>query len=147
MTGGIKRKCLSFPHLSRLLKKNKKTPNLNQRPRIHSWSALLRVLGPWFLNLVMKADYLNRRRRHEILQVDTDRASAFARFVWRRGSPLEPCHNNKALPAHQFTRGAKCEVTSPDERSGIHSRAQHFDVRQELADLIMEIQQAWHSSI
>lgn len=67
--------------------------------------------------------------------------------LFGRGSPLEPCHNNEVLPARQFTRGAKSEVTFHNERSSIHSCAQHFDVRQNLANMIIEIQQAWHSSI
>lgn len=61
-------------------------PNHNfQRPWIHFQSAV-KVLGLWFLNLVMKADYLNLKRRHEILQVDAERGYAFAHFVWE-GKP------------------------------------------------------------
>lgn len=67
--------------------------------------------------------------------------------LFGRGSPLEPCHDNKVLPAHQFTRGAKSEVTFRSERSGIHSCAQHFDVHQNLANMIIGSQQACHSSI
>lgn len=67
--------------------------------------------------------------------------------LFGRGSPLEPCHNNKALPAHQFTCGAKSEVTFLNERSSIHSSAQHFDVHQNLANMITGSQQACHSSI
>lgn len=67
--------------------------------------------------------------------------------LFGRGSPLEPCHDNKALPAHQFTRGAKSEVTFLSERSTIHSSAQHFDVHQNLANMIIGSQQACHSSI
>lgn len=67
--------------------------------------------------------------------------------LFGRGSPVEPCRNNKVLPACQFTRGAKSEVTFLNERSSIHSCAQHFDVRQNLANMITEIQQTCHSSI
>lgn len=77
------------------------------------------------------------------MQIEATRLPA----LFGRGSPLEPGHNNKAFPARQFTRGAKSEVTFRNERSSIHSCAQHFDVRQNLANMIIEIQQACHSSI